>query len=257
MRVALVSDIHGNAVALDAVLDDLDADPPDGVVCLGDVALDGPDPRGVVARPRGLGWPTVMGNCDAWLADPGRAPGGGERSEETAIERWCLAQLDDAGRSYLASFAPTVAVDLGGGRTLLCYHGAPGRTTTRLLPTTPGAELDGQLAGWPAEVYAGGHTHEPMVRRHGEALVVNPGSAGAPVGGRPGARRPLWAEYGIVTVEGGRSAWSCAACRWTARPWRRRHGRAGCPTRSGGSPGGTRRRAPANDSPARVNATRR
>lgn len=65
MRIALVSNIHGNSTAVDAVLADLAPEAPDRVVCLGDVALDGPDPRGVVARLRGLGWAMVMGNCDA------------------------------------------------------------------------------------------------------------------------------------------------------------------------------------------------
>lgn len=98
---------------------------------------------------------------------------------------------------------PIAAVDLGGGRSLLCYHGAPGRITTRLLPTTPDEMLDVHLAAWEATIYAGGHSHEPMVRRHRGATVLNPGSVGAPVGAsRDGAtRRPAWAEYGMVTID--------------------------------------------------------
>jgi predicted phosphodiesterase len=67
MRTALVSDIHGNTVALDAALADLKAHPVDQVVCLGDAIQGGPQPAGVVARLRELGWPVIMGNADAWL----------------------------------------------------------------------------------------------------------------------------------------------------------------------------------------------
>lgn len=205
MRIALVSDIHGNSIALDAVLADLTAEALDRVICLGDVALDGPDPRGVIARLRGLGWPVVMGNTDQWLLHP--KPGAGaddEGSESAEIERWGAAQLAEGDRAYLASFAPTVSVDLGGGRSLLCYHGAPASNTTRILPTTPEQELDARFAAWPAALYAGGHTHEAMVRRHRRALVVNPGRAGLPneIGPDGGVRHPAWAEYGLVTVDG-------------------------------------------------------
>jgi predicted phosphodiesterase len=205
VRIALVSDIHGNTVALDAVLADLAADAPDRVVCLGDVALGGPDPRGVIARLRGLGCSVVMGNTDAWLLAP-RPPDGShdEGPESGEIERWCADQLDDVERAYLATFAPTVSIAIGGGRSLLCYHGAPTSFRTWILPTTPERELDAHFAGWPAAVYAGGHTHEVMVRRHRQALVVNPGSVGLPVQTEQNGtvRHPAWAEYGLATVVG-------------------------------------------------------
>lgn len=205
VRIALVSDVHGNAFALDAVLDSLSVEAPDRVVCLGDVALDGPDPRGVIARLRGLGWSVVMGNTDAWLLDPQSGDGASDEGPESVeIERWGAAQLDGADRAYLASFEPTVSVDLGGGRSLLCYHGAPASNTTRILPTTSGQELDARFGGWPAALYAGGHTHEAMVRRHRQAIVINPGSAGLPIetGADGVIRHPPWTEYGLVTVDG-------------------------------------------------------
>ncbi len=67
MRTAVISDIHGNCVALDAVLADLQAHPVDQVACLGDAIQGGPQPAKVAARLRELGWPVVMGNADAWL----------------------------------------------------------------------------------------------------------------------------------------------------------------------------------------------
>jgi predicted phosphodiesterase len=205
VRIALVSDIHGNSLALDAVLTDLAAEEPDRVVCLGDVALGGPDPRGVIARLRGLGCSAVMGNTDAWLLDPQPRDGSLEEDPQSGeIERWCANQLDDADRAYLASFAPTVSIAIGGSRSLLCYHGSPMSFRTWILPTTPEHELDTHFAAWPAAVYAGGHTHEVMVRRHRQAMVVNPGSVGLPVqtGQHGTVRHPAWAEYGLVTING-------------------------------------------------------
>jgi predicted phosphodiesterase len=205
VRIALVSDIHGNSVALDAVLTDLAAEEPDRVVCLGDVALEGPDPRGVIARLRELGCSVVMGNTDAWLLDPKpRAESHDEGPQSDEVERWCANQLDDADRAYLASFAPTVSIAIGGSRSLLCYHGSPTSFRTWILPTTPEHELDTHFAGWSAAVYVGGHTHEVMVRRHLQAIVVNPGSVGLPVQAQQNGkvRHPAWAEYGLVTVNG-------------------------------------------------------
>ena len=76
MRTALVSDIHGNGVALRAVLDDLDRQEIDRVVCLGDVAQGGPEPVEVLDAVRDRDWRVVMGNADAFLLDPesGREP---------------------------------------------------------------------------------------------------------------------------------------------------------------------------------------
>lgn len=208
MRVALLSDIHGNLTALEAVLTDLELQRPDHVVCLGDVAKGGPQPHLVARRLAGLGWPVVLGNTDAWLLDP--RPFGGEdarRQRIDAIGRWCAAQLEAADRAYLQAFRPTIGVPLGNGRALLCYHGSPRSFDDLILPTVSEHELAAFFAGHSADVFAGGHTHQPMVRRHGAALVLNAGSVGRALGaaspGEPDSNAP-WAEYAVVSDEGGR-----------------------------------------------------
>ena len=67
MRIAILSDIHGNCVALDAVLAELQSEPIDGLVCLGDAVQGGPQPAQVVARLRETACRVVMGNADTWL----------------------------------------------------------------------------------------------------------------------------------------------------------------------------------------------
>ena len=78
MRIALVADVPGNAVALDVVLARLDTEQPDHIVCLGDVATPGPDPIGVIGRLRALNCSVVMGNWDEWLLRMGDVANAGD-----------------------------------------------------------------------------------------------------------------------------------------------------------------------------------
>ncbi|NIW96181.1 MAG: hypothetical protein GWN20_25895, partial [Phycisphaerae bacterium] len=70
MRLAIISDIHGNLIALEAVLAVLAQEEIDQMVCLGDVAATGPQPHETIARLRELNCPVVMGNTDDWLLNP-------------------------------------------------------------------------------------------------------------------------------------------------------------------------------------------
>jgi putative phosphoesterase len=207
VRVAILSDIHGNLVALEAVLTDLALEPPDQMICLGDVAATGPEPQATIDRLEHTGCRVVMGNTDAWLLDPQPEAGNDEDARRIeAIDFWCAAQLSRANREYLATFQPTVEVELGDDTTLLCFHGSPTSNTDVLLATPPEEELDRLFAGRRAAVMAGGHTHQPMIRRHRGMLIVNPGSVGLPFERGPAAgqvRNPPWAEYALIRWNSG------------------------------------------------------
>lgn len=196
MLVALISDVHGNLVALDTVLSDLERERPDGTVCLGDVAATGPQPREAVERLRALGCPVVMGNADEELFRPLRsvppraASKDGRRVWE--IDRWCTARLSPENLEYLRGFRPTVDLSLGHGRMLLCFHGSPRSFDDVIEATTPDGELDRMLSGHEATVMAGGHTHVQFVRRRRETTMLNPGSADL---------NPPGAEYALVASE--------------------------------------------------------
>jgi predicted phosphodiesterase len=202
-RIGIFGDIHGNAVAFDAVLAALQAEGIERFVCLGDVVATGPQPREVAQRLRDLHCPVVMGNADDFaltLPPPDAADEISARIRE--IDQWGAAQLSDDERAFVASFAPTVTVPLADGGSLLCYHGSPRSYNDILLPTTPTEELDALLGQGTATVLAGGHTHQQMLRRHRTALVLNPGSVGLPVDRIPAdssARNPAWAEYAVLT----------------------------------------------------------
>jgi predicted phosphodiesterase len=202
MRIGIFGDLHGNPFGLAAALAALDAARVDRLVCLGDVAADGPLPRETIARLRAVGGPVVMGNADAQLFDPPPpADLAGDAARFDAIGRWGAAQLSDDDRAFLRSFAPTVSVDLPGGRTLLACHGSPRSFDEALPPDAADATLAEALAGFDADVVAAGHTHLPMARRVGGRWLVNPGSVGLPYDPIPPDAttvNPPWAEYAIL-----------------------------------------------------------
>ncbi len=222
MRVGIISDVHGNRVALEAALAALERVGVDTLVCLGDVAATGPQPTAAIALLQESGAATVMGNTDAWLLDPpAERPTEGDDRILDEVERWGAARLGPDDRAFLEGFAPTVSVPLPGGRTLLACHGSPRSFDEELLPTLSDAELAEILSGVTADVVAAGHTHLPMVRRTGRRLLLNPGSVGLPFDPQPpgpDSRHPAWAEYAVLEAdERGGLAVTLGRVGWDAR----------------------------------------
>lgn len=210
MRVGLIADIHGNRVALDTVLEELERESVDRLLCLGDVAALGPQPSEVVARLREIGCPSVLGNTDAWLLDgpPARLTGTSGLAM-VKISRWCAEELSGPDLRYLRACPPTMRVDLGGDVELLCFHGSPRSFDEVISATTSDDLVASMLSGHRASVFAGGHTHVQLLRRHGLAHLLNPGSVGLPGVGPGTPDLPInhhvaWAEYAILEMESGR-----------------------------------------------------
>lgn len=181
LRVGVISDIHGNCVALDAVLEDLRQHPADAIVCLGDAVQGGPQPAEVVARLRELSCPVVMGNADAWLLS-GKVENPNEvvTDEQEAVRQWSLAQLSPEDVSFIGGFKPTVEVELEGGDRLLCFHGSPTSFDDLIFMDTPEEEFQRLLGAYSGVVMCGGHTHAQQTRRIGKHFFFNPGSVGLP-----------------------------------------------------------------------------
>jgi predicted phosphodiesterase len=204
-KIAILSDLHGNLIALEAVLAAVAAEGIERIVCLGDVATLGPQPHEVIFRLRALSCPVVMGNTDAILlvTQPDAHAASDDWSNE-AVDRWCAAQLTADDLAYLRTFEPTIRMPLDGGVTLLCYHGSPRSYDERITAETTDAALQEMLAATPAHLYAGGHTHQQLLRRHRDVLVLNPGTVGfAKDAISPAApiRNPAWAEYAVVASD--------------------------------------------------------
>lgn len=207
MRIALISDIHGNCIALDAALADISRQRIDQIVCLGDVIFNGPQPKQVVERLIELGCPVVMGNTDCFFVDP---PASNPKDTEDRIFldiiQYGLDVLSANHRAFIKAFQPRIEIPLDAENALLAFHGSPNSNRDVILPTTPEAELAMMLFGHQASLMAGGHTHTPMLRRYIDTLLINPGSIGLPFHPRPGQNkekdvRPPWAEYAVITVD--------------------------------------------------------
>jgi predicted phosphodiesterase len=208
VRTALVSDLHGNAIALETVAADLERTGVDQVVCLGDAIQGGPEPERTLALLRELGWPVVLGNADAFLVAAETAAGSSEPMTEAqlAVRAWSVERLGSDGLAWLEALPPTLERDLGDGRTLLACHGSPGSYDDLIFPHTPEQEFRALLHGVDADVVAGGHTHLQFVRRLGATLFVNPGSAGLSYDHEQDEgdlRLDPWAAYAVLTTNDG------------------------------------------------------
>ena len=202
MPVAILSDIHGNLQALEAVLAALAHRKITEIICLGDVAASGPQPREVLARLKKLACPVVLGNTDDWLLQPQPEQHEDEiRQRSEDIELWGAQQLGEDEKAYIRTFQPTLRYPLGDGKTLLAYHGSPRSYKEQLLPTTPESQLDEIFTNAQEAVFAGGHTHTQMFRRYRDRLLLNPGSVGLAmdrVFPFEEVRNPPWTEFVIV-----------------------------------------------------------
>ena len=188
MRFAVISDVHGNSLALDAVLDDIGRQGVDAVFCLGDHVSGPVDPAGAAERLMALSGLSIRGNHDRWTIDLSLKGSG-------KIDAFARSQLSQTQLAWLAALPATAQHDDG---VFLC-HGTPvddetpwldqfysGRTAT--LPNeTQVADIAGALD---YELLLCGHTHIPRsVRLADGRVIVNPGSVGMQlVQGSPDAR---------------------------------------------------------------------
>jgi predicted phosphodiesterase len=181
VRVALISDMHGNAVALRTVLEDVQREDVDLIVSLGDVAQGGPQPRECVDILRELGCPCVYGNSDDFLItlDLGAEPVEDDERRERLLEtaRWSQERLGAEGLEFLGGFEPTVEVDVGGTK-LVCCHATPQSNEDVILPDTPRADAERMIGNPSADAVAAGHVHLQWLRRFSNLLWFCVGSVG-------------------------------------------------------------------------------
>ena len=207
MRIAFISDIHGNVFALDSVLEDLAQEDVDQVICLGDIAF-GPQPHEAIERMRALDCPIILGNWDSWSMNgmPQAQDEIGMRLMEIG-EFWAKL-LTDEDRAFIRTFERTKTIPLEDGTTILCFHGSPNSFEDFIFATTSDEDLQRMFAGYQADVLVGGHSHLQMVRRWENSVIINPGSVGQPFRNwwPKIIRNAHWAEYGLLEVDKGRMA---------------------------------------------------
>lgn len=210
MRIIVLSDVHGNCLALETVVEDAKKKGFDQIVCNGDMIQSGPQPHETVQLLRELKCPVVMGNSDAWLLTGIETDAdliSEERRKKLDIVReWSLNRLNEEDRSFINGFQPTVRVDLGNNKSLLAFHGSPTSFDQAIFPSTPDDEFQEILKPYASHILTGGHTHLQFTRRLPDSpnFFFNPGSVGVAVNHeQTGEQRLLdpWAEYAILTIE--------------------------------------------------------
>lgn len=204
-RIALISDIHGNDIALREVLRSIGERGVDEIVCLGDVATLGVAPVEVIDRLQQLGCRCVMGNHDEYLLDPTLVDAHCQGALISAAIAWCRERIPARQLEFVRSFEPGFELPLGRSGRLRVFHGSPASNMVDLLAETPDEELERHLGRERATVMAGGHTHVQMLRQHRGILLVNPGSVGAPFLEAAHGHRPTilpHAEYATVEARG-------------------------------------------------------
>jgi predicted phosphodiesterase len=205
MRVGFISDIHGNRFALEPVLEDLEQQNVDRIVCLGDICF-GPQAHECLGIVRDLGCPVVLGNWDSWSTHGFPAADDPLGVMLYEIGAWWADLLTPEDREFVATFVPTLDVDAGDGTVMHCFHGSPKSFSDWIFSTTPDADLEPLFGGIEAPILVGGHTHLQMLRRFGRQTIVNPGSVGQPFSQwwPKTIRVAPWAEYGVIEAGNGK-----------------------------------------------------
>ncbi|HEX4836577.1 MAG TPA: metallophosphoesterase family protein [bacterium] len=202
MRIAILSDVHGNVRALEAVLADMRRRGPfDQIINGGDLAFGGPRPREAMDLLMREQYPTVRGNTDEWVAG---APGEPEFVSK-AVVTWTREHLTSGHLAFLRNLPLSHRVEPPGGPPLVVVHATPVSTTEVLAPDAPVDVVARAFEQARTRTLAYGHIHRPYVRDAAGGLVVNVGSVGFPFDGVP---RSAWA---VFTLEGGR--WSAEIVR--------------------------------------------
>ena len=177
MRIAVLSDIHGNLMALDAVMTDIEKQAPDQVWCGGDLGWGGSWASECITRVREMGWPTVKGDTDVWITgDPQTVADPREREVLASLAAIHNISNDDA--MWLAQ----LPLGYSPAGSILLVHGTP--LTPFAAPDPDDGAAEFQIYEDQAKLVIYGHVHHGFIRRlAGGTLVANTGAVGFPADG--------------------------------------------------------------------------
>jgi putative phosphoesterase len=209
-RIALLSDIHGNLLALEAVTKQIRRERPDAVLVAGDLVLNGPDPNGAVDALRVLeseGALIVSGNTDIAVGDFDYGAAfpqyqDGVPDTISAAAEWAHDELGDEQLDWLRRLPAERRIRTADDTLVLVVHASPGSQTRGFDQALDANIIFERAAATDARVICVGHTHVPEVRDLGWKIIVNDGSCGYVFDGEPTAS---WAmidiHEGNVTAE--------------------------------------------------------
>jgi putative phosphoesterase len=200
MRVAVVTDIHGNLPALEAAFAWIDGNGIDEVYCGGDLVGYGPRPNEVCRLIEDRRIPTIYGNYDWAIARDEEDCGCAyvdkhDREIGQLSVDWTLANTDQRSKDFMRELPFDRRFELAGKRVRL-VHGSPRKVNEYLFEDKPQKTFERIAAGADCDVLLFGHTHKPWVHEYGGVLFVNCGSTGKPKDGDPRGCFALLAENG-------------------------------------------------------------
>lgn len=199
MLLAVLSDIHANLSAFEAVLQDTRRHRPDAYVVAGDLT-GGPNPAETLEIVRSLpGW-LIRGNTDTRVLEfaRGNRPNEWQTNRQFGMLRWFARHVSEEELDFLAGLPEERTVALPGMAPLRLLHGSPGQPGEGLRPDGDGGELIQALELVTEDVLICGHTHEQWQWQRNGRLVLNPGAICGPLDGTIGA------EYALLSWRGGR-----------------------------------------------------
>ncbi len=185
MKIAVISDIHANFPALEAVMKDIRRENCEKVFCLGDLAMAGPQPHMVIDFVRKQSdWTVIQGNTDKLIAEYS------QKTYEDVKQMYPMmanALADDARileedkKQYLKSLPPQLELEIEGVKVLL-VHGSPRKNNENIFPNMPLNEVEEMIKDTDADLIFCGHTHQPCgYQTSSKQTVVNVGSVGRPM----------------------------------------------------------------------------
>lgn len=191
MKWALFSDIHANIRALDRVLEAIDRENPDKVICLGDLVGYGANPNEVIDRLRERKIPTIMGNYDDGVGYDREDCGCAYTTKEDRelgdrSLAWSKTAVIPENKNYLRRLLPEIREKVKGWKILL-VHGSPRKINEYLFVDRPEERVAPMLKKTGADIVICGHTHLPYHKNIEGIHLINTGSVGKPKSGSPEA----------------------------------------------------------------------
>ncbi|WHY71033.1 metallophosphoesterase family protein [Fictibacillus enclensis] len=188
MKMAFISDIHGNAVALETVLRDIKEKSIDQVFVLGDLCFRGPEPKRSLELVQALNTKVIKGNADEWVVR-GISEGEVPPHVKNMMDKerlWCYEQLSAEDINFLQELPSDIMFN-NGQLSVHAFHATPDSLFEVVTPAENEPVLTEKMMKENAELFVYGHIHKAYVKYLAGKCLANTGSVGLPFDGVPRA----------------------------------------------------------------------
>jgi len=203
MKIAFISDIHGNIHAFESVLKDLKKQKADRIIFLGDASTLGIRPVESLELLQSLNCDCVMGNHDEFMIDPAKIYAYTKDKLVIDTVEWSRARHSKRHFNFIKTFKKDLRVPFLPDTDIYCYHGSPTSNMENVKPESPVDSFTPLIREKSNTIFIGGHTHVQMLRNYAGTRIITSGSVGQPFIGytMPPVKHP-WAEYALIEGRG-------------------------------------------------------